>query len=288
MRLHRLLILFCVILSTLSACTPSKETPAAPTATSVPTITATAQPVSSPTSTSTCTENSGRVISDSIDDKRLGGALPFNVYLPPCYDANKDQHYPLLYLFHGQDYDQSQWVRLGAPQAVDALVTAGLPPFIIVMPYDHLDTKQPSDDPFNEVFIEKLVPYIDATYRTIPDRAHRALGGLSRGGAWAVHFGVRNWQLFSAIGLRSPAIFFMDANLMRTRLLAIPPDSRPRIHIDLGDQDNDPTSARWLADLLNQLDYDYEWQMYVGEHDETYWRKHINEYLRWYAAGWTN
>jgi enterochelin esterase family protein len=53
---------------------------------------------------------------------------------------------------------------------------------------------------FEEVMVKDLIPMIDATYRTIPDRDHRAMAGLSMGGMQTFLITLKNLDLFSHIG----------------------------------------------------------------------------------------
>jgi enterochelin esterase-like enzyme len=210
------------------------------------------------------------------------------VYLPPCYDQQTERSYPVLYLIHGQSYNDDQWERLGADKTADALITTGeVSPFIIVMPRDRYGG-QPTEDNFARVIVEELIPYLDHTYRTLPDRAHRAVGGLSRGAGWAVHLAITHWELFSALGAHSPAIFYTDAQKMRLWLDAIPSDMYPRIFIDVGDRDRLEImdSAVWFEELLNQRNIPHEWYLFSGFHEEAYWHAHIEIYLRWYTKDW--
>ncbi len=82
-----------------------------------------------------CLDQSGRLESGSLE---TGGLLPvplrYQVYLPPCYAPDARQ-YPLLILFHGQGYDEAQWLRLGADRVADRLALEGQP-FLILLPYD--------------------------------------------------------------------------------------------------------------------------------------------------------
>ncbi len=60
---------------------------------------------------------------------------------------------------------------------------------------------QPDEDKFGQAVAEVLIPWIDAHYRTIPDRAFRAIGGRIPGGAgWAVHLALSRWELFGGVG----------------------------------------------------------------------------------------
>jgi enterochelin esterase-like enzyme len=170
----------------------------------------------------------------------------------------------------------------------DALILNGdTVPFIIVMPYDRYGDLS-SENMFAEAVVEDLIPWIDQTYRTIPERAYRAVGGLSRGAGWAVHLGISNWELFGALGAHSLAVLYADAKYMRTWLDAIPYEAYPRIYLDIGDNDSPSIleSAIWFETLLNQKSIPHEWHLFTGFHNEEYWQTHIEGYLRWYAQEW--
>jgi enterochelin esterase-like enzyme len=214
--------------------------------------------------------------------------MEYIVYLPPCYDRQPDRRYPVLYLIHGQNYNNDQWIRLGVVEKADALIADGeIQPFIIVFPRDR-SWAQPTQDMFGKVLVEGLIPKVDATYHTLPDRLHRAIGGLSRGGGWAVNLGLSNWELFGSIGADSPAIFWTDANRIRGWLDDIPPDELPRIYLDIG-KDDGPTimqATLWFEKLLTDKRIPHEWHLFPGRHEEAYWASHVEQYLRWYGQGW--
>jgi len=208
------------------------------------------------------------------------------IYLPPCYNELTDQRYPVLYLLHGQTYTMDQWVRLGVPQIMDALFFAGESvPFIVVFPDDSLWNIS-AGWLFGERLVGTLVPYIDANYRTIPDRDHRAIGGLSRGGGWAAQLGFENPGMFGSIGLHSPAIFKGDGFLVEKLVQGISEESRPRLWLDMGDVDREWKSILAFEDMLTYHNYPHEFQRYLGDHSELYWGLHVREYLRWYAEAW--
>jgi len=235
-----------------------------------------------------CWQEAGRKEQGSLSSRLLRLPLEFIVYLPPCYDQETDSRYPVLYLIHGQNYNNDQWDRLGADEAADALIASGdVPPFIIVMPRDR-SWAQPTEDHFGEVLADQLVPYIDAHYRTRAERAYRAIGGLSRGAGWAVHLGLSRWELFGAIGAHSLPVFWSDTAHIRPWLKAIPADALPRIYLDIGEKDRPSIleSATWFESLLTEQGIPHEWHLFPGYHEEAYWQAHVEAYLRWYAAGW--
>jgi enterochelin esterase-like enzyme len=224
----------------------------------------------------------------ALDTELLRQPLDYSVYLPPCYDQQAMRRYPVLYLIHGQSYTDDQWLRLGAGTTTDRLVAAGeIPPLIIVMPRDRI-WEQPTVDKFGEVVVDQLIPFIDQTYRTLPDRKHRAIGGLSRGAGWAVHLGLSHWELFGAFGAHSLPVFWTDTPHIPTWLDSIPPESLPRIYLDIGDKDRPPilNSAIWFEELLTRKHIPHEWYLFTGYHEEAYWSAHVEQYLRWYTLGW--
>ena len=236
----------------------------------------------------TCWNEGGRIETGNLKTALLRQPLEYRIYLPPCYDQQPDLRYPVLYLFHGQGFTDDQWERLGVDETANVLIAEKLlAPFIIVMPHDRFGNHS-SMSKFGQVVVEVLIPWIDKTYRTFPERDHRAVGGLSRGGGWAFYLGVSHWELFGAVGAHSPAVLNNDTNNMSSILDQIPIELSPRIYIDTGDRDR-PTiieSAHLLGDLLNKKGIPHEWYLFTGSHNEDYWRDHLERYLRWYANNW--
>ena len=258
----------------------SEPTAPAPTVGPEPSPTVTLTP--SPTA---CAETQGRVLQRELPSEYLADGLRFRLYLPPCYNADTSRTYPALYLIHGQTFNDDQWERIGAPAAADQLITGGeLPPFIIVMPYDR-SSAQPWQDPFDEAVAEELIPHIEDVFRACPKRECRAVGGLSRGGGWAIHFGLTRPDLFSAVGGHSPAIFDSEGPRLKRMLDAILPEQMPRWFLDVGEDDRLVTSALSFEQTLAERGIPHDWRLYTGVHNEAYWSTHVEEYLRWYGQG---
>ena len=145
------------------------------------------------------------------------------VYTPPAYDTQLKQRYPVLYLQHGGGEDESGWTRQGnANFILDNLIAgAKAKPMIVVMangyarragqpvpdlrgkPFGSPEMRKAMQDmmtAFDEDITQALIPFIDSTFRTIPDREHRAMAGLSMGGMQTFQVTFNHLDLFSYIG----------------------------------------------------------------------------------------
>lgn len=156
--------------------------------------------------------------------KPTGGWRHALVYLPPGYDTSTRTRYPVLYLQHGGGEDETGWIRQGRANFIlDNLIAAGkAKPTIVVMAYGYARragapaASGPSTaaaDPearrrvmqemastFQADMTEALIPFVDATFRTIADREHRAMAGLSMGGFQTFQITLNRLDLFSHIG----------------------------------------------------------------------------------------
>ncbi len=138
------------------------------------------------------------------------------VYTPPAYDTNQKERYPVLYLQHGMGEDETGWGSQGKANLIlDNLIAAKKAvPMIIVM--DNGYASKPDSGAarggsagagavrgnmaFEEVMIKDLIPIIDATFRTVADREHRAMAGLSMGGNQTCQVTLHNLDKFAYIG----------------------------------------------------------------------------------------
>jgi len=212
-------------------------------------------------------------------DARCGEqSLTFSVYLPPNYAASQEDHFPVLYLLHGLLLTDQQWIDLGVAEAADRLIQEGeSAPFIIVMPWEQRGVS------FESCLVDQLIPHIDSTYRT---QGTRAIGGLSRGGGWAIRIGLHYPSFFDAIGLHSPANF-TTAPYFDYWLDEAGWDRLPRIWIDIGDRDTLLPSTQALVTDLDLLGIPYELHVQPGDHVAEYWAANVVDYLKWYAVSWT-
>jgi enterochelin esterase-like enzyme len=151
------------------------------------------------------------------------------VYTPPGYDGNLSRRYPVLILQHGMGEDETGWTRQGKAQFIlDNLIAAGkAQPMIVVMDRGYaskagapqfalagdarLRDLELAFDTFADVVVHELIPTIDASYRTIGDRRHRAMAGLSMGGMQTLFIASRHLDEFAYIAsLSGPPLYGTD------------------------------------------------------------------------------
>ena len=156
------------------------------------------------------------------------------VYTPPGYDTGRTR-YPVLYLQHGAGEDETGWTRQGrANLIVDNLIAAGKAiPMLVVMETGYAvkpgtvpvaSTTGPVRNPnaFEQVIVDDLIPMIDATYRTLTDRSHRAMAGLSMGGQQTLQITSAHLDRFAWIGSFSAPIRNFDAKTSNNGVFSDP------------------------------------------------------------------
>ena len=132
------------------------------------------------------------------------------VYVPPGYGdpANAHRHYPVIYLLHGYPGSPANWMSAGGvPDEMNALIgVRRIGPMIVVAPNDFGGRPHDSEclnqfagPQIADYLTGTVVRYIDAHFRTIPDRRGRAIGGLSSGGYCGLNLGLRQQGTFSVM-----------------------------------------------------------------------------------------
>jgi enterochelin esterase family protein len=134
----------------------------------------------------------------------LGQMRQLWVYLPPGY-AKERRKYPIVYLLHGRNGTAADWTQAGLVNFVmdNLIAEKRAEPMVIVMPWLHaLSFDAPpieSNDALGEYLLKDVLPLVEGKYRVTRDRAHRALVGLSLGGAAALVIGLNHPDLFSQL-----------------------------------------------------------------------------------------
>ncbi|MGV8846437.1 alpha/beta hydrolase [Tessaracoccus sp.] len=205
------------------------------------------------------------------------------MYLPPCYAAYTADRYPVVYLLHGAGHDDAYWLEVGIVGAADDAIEHGkITPMIVVMP-DGGATFRPGRDgkTFEKFVTDELVSRIDASYRTIATKAGRAVGGISMGGGVALTIASVAPGLFTAVGGHSPAV--NDPLALATALTK----GGQRVWLDVGADDFLRSGTIELAHQLDALGGDVRLEIPEGAHVDSYWTRHLAEYLNFYSDSFT-
>ena len=161
----------------------------------------------------------GEIRTHWYESKSLKATRRLTVYTPPGYDRNAITRYPVLYLFHGANADETAWTRLGhANLILDNLLAKGkAKPFLVVMPFGYgipPGTASPAPGAnlaaFSRDLLEDIIPFIESHYRSFADRDHRAIAGLSMGGGESLGIGLNHLELFSYVAGFSAGIHTAD------------------------------------------------------------------------------
>ena len=236
------------------------------------------------------------------------------VYTPPAYDTNPKERYPVLYLQHGGGEDESGWTRQGRANFIlDNLIATGkAKPMIVVMANGYARrADQPVPDlagksfgspemrkamedmmsAFEQDITQALIPFIDSTFRTIPDRDHRAMAGLSMGGMQTFQVTFGNLDLFSYIGGFSGAanVFAMGNDRLDTKTafngaMADPAAFAKRVHLLwIGVGTNEPERMKQGIEKLHASLDDAKVQHVFYEsagtdHEWQTWRRDLNDF----------
>ncbi len=133
------------------------------------------------------------------------------VFLPPSYGKNKHQRYPVVYALHGFSIGAEQWTHeIHVPQTIEGAFALGAKEMIVVLPDSKtayggsMYSSSATTGDFEKFIAHDVVSYIDAHYRTIPERLSRGLVGHSMGGYGASRIGMKYPEVFGSLYIMSP------------------------------------------------------------------------------------
>jgi enterochelin esterase-like enzyme len=235
------------------------------------------------------------------------------VYTPPGYDEKTTERYPVLYLQHGGGEDETGWVRQGHANVIlDNLIASGkAKPMLVVMAYGYARRAgaQPPDlagrergspefrkamqdmmTTFEADVVQALIPFIDKTFRTMPNRDQRAMAGLSMGGMQTFHITLNNLDLFSHIGGFSGALGggllgrALDLKADYNGALADPAAFAKRVHllwlgVGTAEPEQFRAGIRKLHAALNDAGIAHVYQESPGtDHEWQTWRRNLHDF----------
>ncbi len=255
-----------------------------------------------------------------ITSKILGKDVEYSIYLPADYDANK-RNYPVLYLLHGYTDDETGWAQFGEAHNIadESIAKNEATSMIIVMPDAGVTWYQNSFDGktrYEDFFVQELIPYIDANYRTRSKREFRAVAGLSMGGLGTMLMATKHPDLFVAACPLSAAIwtddeaaasndqarwdatfgdlygkgldgkarltehYYKNAPIKIVETAKLDDLKKVRFYIDCGDDDFLIKGNMALHAAMIDKKVPHEFRVRDGSHNWTYWRTALPTVLK--------
>lgn len=270
----------------------------------------------------------GAVASISYYSAVLKTTRRMHIYTPPGYEAGS-QKLPVFYLLHGAGDTDDAWTTVGRAGFIfdNLIADKKLKPMIVVMPAGH----QPGPaggrggaanagvgnpaavNPFTSEFMTDIMPYVEKYYRTINDRQHRAIAGLSMGGSQTLDIAFRHLDQFAYIGVfssgaslgggrRGPALPPAEGGPAASQPPAAPQAASPGstaewetthqadldnaalkkglklIWLSTGVDDRLITNTRATVDMLKKHGFQPVFQESAGAHTWFNWRNYLIEF----------
>jgi enterochelin esterase-like enzyme len=159
------------------------------------------------------TEEHIKIHGASLEGNLEGDAVDRDVivFLPPSYAKDKHRRYPVVYALHGYSIGAEQWTHeIHVPQTIEGAFAQGAKEMIVVLPdcktvhNGCMYSSSVTTGDFERFISHDVVTYIDAHYRTIPDRNARGLVGHSMGGYGATRIGMKHPDVFGSLYIMSP------------------------------------------------------------------------------------
>jgi enterochelin esterase-like enzyme len=238
----------------------------------------------------TACDGIGDVFQSRFPSEVGGGWRNYHVYLPSCYGQD-GRAYPLVYLIHGSIQTDSHWLDLGLATYADEGIASGrYPPFIAIMPFSGAmgNISSGGSKSIEGITINYLLPFIESNFCTWKVAAGRTIGGISRGGYWALEIAFSHPELFSAVSGHSSHLRFETdpAKYNPLATYATADLSAMRIWLDRGEKDFLRPGQDQLHNHLKEVGISHEYRINPGGHSDAYWAEHLPEYLDWHAANW--
>jgi enterochelin esterase family protein len=241
----------------------------------------------------------GAVSSVTYYSTALSKFRRMHVYTPPGYEAGASQKYPVFYLLHGAGDSDDSWTSVGRAGIIfdNLLADKKLKPMIVVMPAGHTSQTQaggrgaapaaggpPPRDEFTDDFVTDIMPYIEKNFRTVNDRAHRAIAGLSMGGSQTLNIAFSHLDKFAYIGVFSSGILGGGGAEAWEKSHAADLDNAALkkglkvVWFSTGKDDSLITNSHATVDLLKKHGFDAAFQESPGAHTWINWRNYLDEF----------
>ncbi|MCC6231858.1 MAG: esterase [Verrucomicrobiales bacterium] len=183
----------------------------------------------------------GELVYGYYESTTLRRTRPLVVYTPPGYRSG-DRKYPVLYLVSGTTDTEETWFRAGRANFIldNLIAQSKAVPMLVVMPYGNMmmGTPMPSSPQaaemyqvFSDELLTGIIPHVEANYRVLADREHRALAGFSRGGGQSLFTAFKNPGLFAWVASYAAYLTPEVCEQRFPEMLAKPDDTNARLRL---------------------------------------------------------
>lgn len=226
------------------------------------------------------------------------------VLLPPGYDHCKD-HYPVFYLQDGQnlfeDHEAAFGVSWRAGITTEKLILAQRIMPIILVGIGNTPARLEEYAPHGEnsqglhycrFVLDEVKPFVDAHYRTLPDRKNTAIGGSSMGGLISLYLAWHFSERVSLAAVMSPSLWWADTRILTELSGSQPWMKKVRFWVDAGTREGHrrghvPPTVQHTRELIDRFDANglvpghhyYYWEVAGGEHNEAAWAARFDKVL---------
>lgn len=230
----------------------------------------------------------GKVEERWYQSKSLSTLRRVLIYLPPGYESGSHR-YPVLYLLHGANADETAWTNLGRANVIldNMLADGSIKPFIAVMPFGYAHYPEPgrrtagnNTADFGRDLLEDLIPFVESNYRADRDREHRAIAGLSMGGGESLGIGLSHLDHFSYVIGMSAAVRGPDFSKNFASLIADPAASNRKLKLlwtGCGTEDSLFAPNRAFSEFLTKNGIEHKFFESSGAHTWMVWRRYLHE-----------
>ena len=212
----------------------------------------------------------------------------FFIYTPPSYDVATKEKYPVLYLMHGGGEDETGWATQGKTDLImdNLIADKKAKPMLIVMADGNVGGSAFEESGlkiFESELKTVIIPLVEKDFRVKTDAANRALAGLSMGGINTLYTGIKNTDLFSALGVFSSgwimpmqsAIANAQYDLMKSDPAVINKNLKHFWIAMGGKEDIAYKNCQIMLAKLDELKIKYSYSQYPGGHTWPVWRNNL-------------
>lgn len=250
-----------------------------------------------------------------FESSKVNYPVEYSIYLPPDYETS-ERSYPVLYLLHGYSDDETGWIQFGEANSIadKGIASGDFSSCIIVMPDGKVSwyiNSADGKDPWEDMFIDEFIPFIEKEYRIRSKKEFRAIAGLSMGGNGSLLLAMKNPDMFSSCVAMSAGTFTDEEILANDQYddyfkdiygekpasgvsdhwkansplylldsVDIKKLKSIRWYIDCGDDDFLYKGNAALHVKMRDLEIPHEYRVRQGAHQWSYWRTGLYDGLK--------